>query len=92
MSAQLSSTRTRAALRASARVSIDVLLILVMLAVALWALGRMWSVVWPLVVALFLTTLTWPLTRTLRRWGWRPAPAASVVTCCSSWSSAAFWR
>ncbi len=80
MSAPLSSARTRAALRASARASLDVLLILVLLAVALWALGRMWSVVWPLVVALFLTTLTWPATRALRRWGWRPAPAASAVT------------
>ncbi|MCX5167680.1 AI-2E family transporter [Streptomyces antibioticus] len=80
MSAPLSSARTRAALRASARASLDVLLILVLLAVALWALGRMWSVVWPLVVALFLTTLTWPATRALRRRGWRPAPAASAVT------------
>jgi len=80
MPATLSTTKTRAALRTSARISVDVLLVLVMLAVALWVLGRMWSVVWPLVVALFLTTLTWPLTRFLRRRGWRPALAASVVT------------
>ncbi|MFI7502723.1 AI-2E family transporter [Streptomyces sp. NPDC049687] len=80
MSATLSSTRTRAALRVSARVSGELLLVLVLLTVALWALGRMWSVVWPLVVALFLTTLTWPPTRFLRRRGWRPALAASVVT------------
>ncbi|MFF4585836.1 AI-2E family transporter [Streptomyces sp. NPDC001388] len=80
MSAPLSSTRTRAALRVSARVSGELLVVLVMLAVALWGLGRMWSVVWPLIVALFLTTLTWPLTRFLRRRGWRPALAASAVT------------
>ncbi|GGX63271.1 AI-2E family transporter [Streptomyces fructofermentans] len=60
--------------------SAELLLILVMTAVVLWLLGRMWSVVWPLIVALFITTLTWPLARFLRRHGWRPALAASVVT------------
>ncbi|MFD5075326.1 AI-2E family transporter [Streptomyces sp. NPDC058371] len=80
MPATLSSTKTRAALHRSARVSVDLLLVFVLLAVALWILGRMWSVVWPLVVGLFLTTLTWPLARLLRRRGWRPALAASVVT------------
>ncbi|QIP83844.1 AI-2E family transporter [Streptomyces sp. Tu 2975] len=80
MSVTLSSTRTRAALRASARISAELLLVLVATAVALWVLGRMWSVVWPLIVGLLLTTLTWPLTRFLRRLGWPPALAASTVT------------
>ncbi|MEU0084406.1 AI-2E family transporter [Streptomyces sp. NPDC006274] len=80
MSATLSSTRTRAALRASARVSVELLLVLVAAGVVLWLLGRMWPVVWPLVVALFLTTLTWPLARFLRGHGWPPALAAAVVT------------
>ncbi|OQR61853.1 AI-2E family transporter [Streptomyces maremycinicus] len=80
MTATLSSTRARAALRTTARASAELLLIFVMLAVALWILGRMWSVVWPLVVGLLLTTLTWPPTRFLRRRGWKPALAASVVT------------
>lgn len=80
MNATLSSTRARAALRTSARVSGELLLTLLMLAVALWILGRMWSVVWPLVIGLLLTTLTWPPTRFLRRRGWKPALAASVVT------------
>ncbi|MEV1047503.1 AI-2E family transporter [Streptomyces sp. NPDC049916] len=80
MSSPLSSTKTAAALRTSARVSAELLLVLVMAGVALWVLGRMWSVVWPLIVALFLTTLTWPVARFLRRRGWRPALAASVVT------------
>ncbi|MFG3408005.1 AI-2E family transporter [Streptomyces sp. NPDC048142] len=80
MSSPLSSTKTAAALRTSARISAEVLLVLVAAAVALWVLGRMWSVVWPLMVGLFLTTLTWPLARFLRRRGWRPALAASVVT------------
>jgi predicted PurR-regulated permease PerM len=56
------------------------LLVFAMSAVALWLLGRMWSVVWPLVVGLLLTTLTWPAARFLRRRGWPPALAASVVT------------
>jgi predicted PurR-regulated permease PerM len=55
-------------------------MILVTAAAVLWLLGQMWSVVWPLVVGLFLTTLTWPLARFLRRCGWHPALAASVVT------------
>jgi predicted PurR-regulated permease PerM len=80
MSARLSSTKSRAALRTSARVSADLLLVLVLLAVALWLLGRTWSVVWPLVVGLLLTTLTWPPTRFLRSRGWPPAVAASLVT------------
>ncbi|MFD7137805.1 AI-2E family transporter [Streptomyces sp. NPDC059894] len=80
MPAPLSPERTRAALRSSARISVDLLLLLVMLAVALWVLGRMWSVVWPLVVGLLITTLTWPLARFLRRHGWPPAVAASAVT------------
>jgi putative heme transporter len=80
MSVTLSSTRTRAALKTSARISVELLLVLVATAVALWVLGRMWSVVWPLIVGLLLTTLTWPLARFLRRHGWPPALAASTVT------------
>jgi predicted PurR-regulated permease PerM len=76
----LSSTKTRSALRTSARVSGELLLVLVMVAVVLWLMGRMWSIVWPLVVALLMTTLTWPVTRFLRRHGWPAALAASVVT------------
>lgn len=80
MSDTLSSRRTRAALGASARISVQLLLLCLAVAVALWGLGLMWSVVWPVVVALFLTTLTWPLTRTLRRLGLPPALAAFAVT------------
>ncbi|HLL64981.1 MAG TPA: AI-2E family transporter [Micromonosporaceae bacterium] len=80
MPAKLSSTRTRAALRTSAVISLQMLLILLMTAVTLWLLGRMWSVIWPLVVALLLTTMTWPVARFLRRRGWHSALAASVVT------------
>ncbi|MEU8526921.1 AI-2E family transporter [Streptomyces sp. NPDC048629] len=80
MSPTLSSTKAAGALRTAARVSAESLLVLLMAAAALWLVGRMWSVVWPLIVGLFLTTLTWPLTRFLRRHGWPPALAAGVVT------------
>ncbi|MEU8872102.1 AI-2E family transporter [Streptomyces javensis] len=80
MPATLNPTRTRAALRLSARISLELLLILAMAVVVLWALGRMWPVLWPLVLGLLLTTLTWPPARFLRGRGWPPALAASVVT------------
>ncbi|MEV0774328.1 AI-2E family transporter [Streptomyces sp. NPDC050433] len=80
MSVSLSSAKSRAALRTSARVSVELLVVLVMAGVVLWLLGRMWPVVWPLIVGLLLTTLTWPFARFLRRHGWHPALAASVVT------------
>lgn len=72
MPATLSSTKTAAALRRSARVSVELLLVLVAAMAALWILGRMWSVLWPLIVGLLLTTLTWPLAHFLRRRGWPP--------------------
>ncbi|GAA0581445.1 AI-2E family transporter [Paractinoplanes ferrugineus] len=76
----LNTARTRAAVRATARLSAEMLLILLLTGVALWILGRMWSVVWPLTVALLITTLTWPPARWLRKHGWKPALAASAVT------------
>ncbi|MGS2648932.1 AI-2E family transporter, partial [Streptosporangium sp. G12] len=80
MSAPLNVTKTRAALRTSARISVQMLLVVLMAAVILWTLGQMWSIIWPLVIALLLTTLTWPITRFLRRHGWHPTLAASAVT------------
>lgn len=80
MSASLSSEKSRAALRTSARVCVELLVVLVMTGVAVWLLGQMWSVMWPLVVGLLLTTLTWPVARFLRRHGWPAALAASAVT------------
>jgi predicted PurR-regulated permease PerM len=78
--ATINATKTRSALRTSARISLEMLLVVLMTAVTLWILGQMWSVIWPLVIALLLTTLTWPLTRFLRRHGWPPTLAASAVT------------
>ncbi|MGW9368067.1 AI-2E family transporter, partial [Streptomyces albidoflavus] len=80
MSTRLSSTKTRAALHTSARTSAQLLLVAVAVTAGLWLVGQMWSVVWPLVVGLLLTTLTWPPARFLRNRSWPPALAASVVT------------
>ncbi|OLR93501.1 AI-2E family transporter [Actinokineospora bangkokensis] len=80
MGRRVSAAKARAALRGSARVSWDVLVVLVLTGVALWLLGRMWSVVWPVVIALLLTTLTWPVARFLRAHRWPPALAATAVT------------
>ncbi|WBB80983.1 AI-2E family transporter [Micromonospora sp. WMMD882] len=80
MPTTVSATKTRAALRTSARVSLEALLVLLFTTVVLWVLGRMWPIVWPLVIALLITTLTWPVTRFLRRHGWPPGLAASAVT------------
>lgn len=80
MGARLNAMKTRTALRTSARVSLDMLLVLLLTWVGLWLLGRSWPVVWPVVIALLITTLTWPVARFLRGRGWRPALAAAVVT------------
>jgi putative heme transporter len=76
----LSAKKSRHALRTSASISLQMLIVLLMTWVTLWLLGWMWSVIWPLLIALLLTTLTWPLVRFLRRHGWPPALAASLIT------------
>ncbi len=81
MPAKLNPDKARSALRTSALLSAQTLLVLAMAYVVLWLLGKAWSVIWPVVVALLLTTLTWPVARFLRyRLNWKPAIAASVVT------------
>ncbi|XVV08540.1 AI-2E family transporter [Actinoplanes sp. CA-131856] len=81
MPAKLNADRARSALRTSALLSAQTLLVLAASYVALWLLGKAWSVIWPIVVALLLTTLTWPVTRLLRtRLHFPPALAAAVVT------------
>ncbi|GLY02567.1 MULTISPECIES: AI-2E family transporter [Actinoplanes] len=79
MGTTVSVRKSRRALRTSAGISLQVLLVLLMTWVTLDLLGRAWSIIWPLVIALLLTTLTWPPVRFLRRHGWPPALAASLV-------------
>ncbi|GIE31702.1 AI-2E family transporter [Actinoplanes italicus] len=80
MGTGLNTRRTRGALRQSASISLQLLLVLLATWVALRMLGSAWSVIWPVVIALLLTTLTWPPARFLRKHGWHPALAASLVT------------
>jgi predicted PurR-regulated permease PerM len=80
MGTGLNSRKTRGALRQSASISLQLLLVLLATWVALRMLGGAWSVIWPVVIALLLTTLTWPPVRFLRRHSWPPALAAGLVT------------
>jgi predicted PurR-regulated permease PerM len=80
MGTGLNSRKTRAALRVSASISLQLLLVLLAGWVAWRMLGGAWSVIWPVVIALLLTTLTWPPVRFLRRHKWPPALAAGLVT------------
>ncbi|MEU4624571.1 AI-2E family transporter [Actinoplanes sp. NPDC023801] len=80
MGTGLNSRKTRGALRQSASISLQLLLVLLAMWVALRILGSAWSIIWPVVIALLLTTLTWPPARFLRRHGWHPALAATLVT------------
>jgi predicted PurR-regulated permease PerM len=80
MDSTLSAGKSKSALRSSAVIAAQTLLVLLLAWVAVWMLGKMWSIIWPLVVALLLTTLTWPPVRFLRRHNWPPALAASLVT------------
>ncbi|BAL87912.1 putative integral membrane protein [Actinoplanes missouriensis 431] len=80
MSHTVSATKARAALRTSARASAHILILGLAAWAALRLLGVAWPALWPVAVALLLTTLTWPPVRFLRRHRWRPAPAAALIT------------
>ncbi|HWS36895.1 MAG TPA: AI-2E family transporter [Actinoplanes sp.] len=80
MSTGLNPRKTRNTLRTSASISLQLLLVLLMSWVAFQILGQAWSVIWPIVIALLLTTLTWPPVRFLRKHKWPPALAAALVT------------
>jgi predicted PurR-regulated permease PerM len=56
---------------------------LLLIALALYVLGKvlgaLWVILLPIVLGLLITTVLWPPTRYLRRHGWPPALAAAVV-------------
>jgi predicted PurR-regulated permease PerM len=80
MGPNLSASKSRHALRTSAFISLQMLIVLFFTWIVLRMIGSAWSIIWPLVVALLLTTLTWPPVRFLRKHNWPPALAASLVT------------
>ncbi|MGY1741872.1 MULTISPECIES: AI-2E family transporter [unclassified Blastococcus] len=59
--------------------SAELLLIALAIYVLGEILGRLWVILLPIVLGLLITTVLWPPTRFLRRHGWPPALAASVV-------------
>ena len=44
-----------------------------------WLLGKLWSILLPIVLGLLIATVLWPATRFLRNHRWPPALAASTV-------------
>jgi predicted PurR-regulated permease PerM len=71
--------RLRGATRTLAVASAQLLLIVAAVVVVGYVLGKLWVVLLPVVLGLLFTTVLWPPTRFLRRHGWPPALAASVV-------------
>jgi len=76
----MSAARAGSALRTAAWTAAQLLVVLLAAWVGLRLLGSAWSVVWPLLIALLLTTLTEPPVRFLRRHGWPSTLAAALVT------------
>lgn len=72
--------RVRGALKRTATTSWQALIVLLGAAVLLYVIGQLWTAVLPVVLALLLSTLLWPLTRFLRNHRWPPALAAALVT------------
>lgn len=73
------SERVQRALRQTAAVSGQLLLVAAAVVVAGYLLGKLWVVLLPVVLALLFSTVLWPPTRFLRRRGWPPALAAAAV-------------
>src|SRR6476661_73076 len=65
--------------RTLAIASAQFLLIAAAVVVLFWVLGKLWSILLPIVLGLLIATVLWPATRFLRRHRWRPALAASTV-------------
>jgi predicted PurR-regulated permease PerM len=69
----------QAASRTLAIASGRFLLIAAAVVVLGYVLGRLWSILLPIVLGLLIATVLWPATRFLRNHRWPPALAASVV-------------
>jgi predicted PurR-regulated permease PerM len=71
--------KVQRASRTLAIASAQLLLIAAALYLLFWVLGKLWSILLPIVLGLLIATVLWPTTRFLRRHKWPPALAASVV-------------
>src|SRR5688572_22830764 len=59
--------------------SAQLLLIAAAIYLLFWILGKLWSILLPIVLGLLIATVLWPATRFLRRHKWPPAMAAAAV-------------
>jgi predicted PurR-regulated permease PerM len=76
------STRGPKLQRASRNLAIasaQLLLIAAAVVLLFYVLGKLWSILLPIVLGLLIATVLWPATRFLRRHGWPPALAATTV-------------
>jgi predicted PurR-regulated permease PerM len=73
------SEKVQRASRSLAIAAAQFLLIAAALYLLFWVLGKLWSILLPIVLGLLIATVLWPATRFLRRHRWPPALAASVV-------------
>ncbi|WP_352396577.1 AI-2E family transporter [Kineosporia sp. NBRC 101677] len=80
MPSSMSAAKANRALTAAAWSTAKIVVVLFGLWMFIRVLNASWSVIWPLVIALLLTTLTEPVSRFLRNHGWPAALAASVTT------------
>ncbi|MEU4567981.1 AI-2E family transporter [Micromonospora sp. NPDC023956] len=71
--------RMRTAIRRVAIVAAQLLVIAAALVGLGYVLGRLWVVLFPVVLGLLLTTVLWPTVRFLRAHRWPPALAAATV-------------
>ncbi|SOD98566.1 AI-2E family transporter [Blastococcus haudaquaticus] len=71
--------KMQAAARALAIASAQFLLVAAAVVVLFYVLGRLWSILLPIVLGLLIATVLWPLTRFLRNHRWPPALAAATV-------------
>ncbi|WP_416904926.1 AI-2E family transporter [Micromonospora echinospora] len=71
--------RVRAAIRRVAVVAAQLIVIAAALVGLGYLLGRLWVVLFPVVLGLLLTTVLWPTVRFLRAHRWPPALAAATV-------------
>src|SRR3954470_13894297 len=71
--------RIQRAARSLAIASAQFLLISAAVVALFWVLGKLWSILLPIVLGLLIATVLWPATRFLRKHRWPPALAASTV-------------
>jgi len=71
--------RLQAAIRRTAIVTGRLLVIAAGVALTGYLLSKLWMILLPVILALLVTTVLWPPVRFLRRHGWPPLAATSLI-------------